>query len=144
MTVYIKTCCVNFIYSHQLLLYQNVSQLCVKQYALPMRSEVPLQHDIFCQQILTTCIPWLAHEGEARAVFHDFTIWPIYYCHYCRGDYDITKHWIRAVKVHECIYMSEHVAHTHTYCHYDNNIPLTNHMWQPRQYALPICNEVPL
>ena len=44
--------------------------------------------------------------------------------------------------LHIYIYISIHVAHTNNYCYYDNNMPLTNYMYQPKQYALPICSEV--
>ena len=59
------------------------------QYALPL-----LRDHFFSPQILPTCIPWLAHEGEAWGVVHEFRVSPRCYCPYCNGVYNITRYWI--------------------------------------------------
>ena len=58
----------------------------LRQYAVKCRYST-----IIFLQMLTTGIPWLAHEGEAWGVVHEFRIWPLCYCHYCSRVYNIAK-----------------------------------------------------
>ena len=111
-----------------------LSQLCLSAYNIMLyQCAVKYRYStiIYVLQILITGITWLAHEGEARGVVHEFMIWPMYYCHYCRGDYDIIKHWTvlwRHVSV--CIYVWKYVyMYIYVYqCMLRTPIPIA--LWQ--------------